>query len=47
MLKKYECFIGEGLIGHEIALRATDVDGVYKVYFCGAELHEIDMTKLG
>lgn len=47
MLKKHECFIGEGLIGHEIALRATGVDGVYKVYFCGTELHEIDMTKFG
>jgi transposase InsO family protein len=47
MIKRHECYIGEGLIGHEVALRATDVDGVFKIYFCDREIREFDMTEIG
>ena len=46
-IRKHECFIGEGLIGHEIAIRPTAIDGIFKVYFCGAEIREIDMAEFG
>lgn len=36
-------FIGEGLAGEHIAVRATETDGLFAVYFCHKRIREIDL----
>lgn len=38
-----DVFIGEGLAGEHVALRATGVDGVFGAYFCHKLIREIDL----
>lgn len=42
-VKGNDVFVGEGLAGEQIAVRPTEVDGVFVIYFCGLELREIDL----
>jgi hypothetical protein len=36
--KRHELFIGEGLAGEDVAIRPTDLDGVFQVLFCHREV---------
>jgi len=38
--------VGKGLIGQYVAVRPGGADGVFKVYFCHAEIREIDMRSV-
>lgn len=41
--KRRSFWIGEGLAGQPIALRPSDIDGVYKVFYCNWEVKNIDL----
>jgi transposase InsO family protein len=45
--KGRDYFVGEGLLDELVAVRPTDEDGVFKVFFCDRELRTIDLRKLG
>jgi transposase InsO family protein len=38
-----QLFVGEGLVGEDVAIRATDEDGLFKVVFCTRMLRDIDL----
>jgi len=40
-----EYFISDGLRGERIAVRSTETDGVYQVYFCHAKIRVIDVRE--
>lgn len=39
----HDIFVGEGLLGELVAVRATAEDGVFKVYFCDREIRTLDL----
>ena len=41
-----DIYLGEGLAGEHVAVRPTQIDGILKVFFCHAELREIDLRKM-
>jgi hypothetical protein len=42
--KRRSFWVGEGLAEELVALRPTDVDGVFKVFYCNWEVRSIDLT---
>ena len=44
--KGREQFIGEGLAGEYVAIRPTNVDGVFAVFFCHKKIRDIDLRNV-
>ena len=38
-------FIGEGVAGEHVAIRPTEVDGVFAAYFCHKEIRKFDLRQ--
>jgi len=41
--KSQKFFIGEGLVGQYIALRPSEIDGIYRLFFCDKEIGALDV----
>jgi transposase InsO family protein len=38
-----QLFVGEGLVGESVAIRSTDIDGLFQVVFCNRKIREVDL----
>jgi transposase InsO family protein len=40
-----QLFVGEGLAGEQVAVRPSDVDGLFQIVFCNRKVREIDLRE--
>ncbi len=44
--QRYELFLGQAFVGKHIAIRPTQSDGVFTLYFCHQQVGEVDLNRM-